>query len=83
MFLIHFGWMESDLLNGTESISSIAFWPYESDLLKDAEIFTALESHLLNGAESFLLWLFGLGNLILVRLGLLIDFLELLWNISD
>ena len=47
--------MESDLLNGTESISIIAFLPYESDLLKDAEIFTALESHLLHGAELFLL----------------------------
>ena len=47
--------MESDLLNGTESISRIAFWSYESDPMKDAEIFTALESHLLNGAELFIL----------------------------
>ena len=50
------GWMESCLLNVTESISRIAFWPYESDLLKDAEIFTAMESHLRNGADLFLLW---------------------------
>ena len=45
--------MESDLLNRTESISSTAFLPQEFDLLKDAEIFTALESDLWNVAEQF------------------------------
>ena len=49
------GWMESDLLNRTESISNTAFWPLEHDLLKDAEKFNALERHLLNGAELCLL----------------------------
>ena len=45
--------MESCLLNVTESISHIAFIPYESDLLKDAEIFHTLESDLWNVAEPF------------------------------
>ena len=49
------GWMESDLLNRTESISNTTFWPLEHDLLKDAEKFNALERHLLNGAELCLL----------------------------
>ena len=46
--------MEGCLLNVAESIPNIAFFPTEPDLLKVAEISTALESHLLNGAELFL-----------------------------
>ena len=45
--------MESCLWNWTESISSTVFLPYESDLLKDAEIFHTLESDLWNVAEPF------------------------------
>ena len=47
------GRMESCLWNWTESISSTVFLPYESDLLKDAEIFHTLESDLWNVAEPF------------------------------
>ena len=43
--------MESCLWNWTESISSTVFLPYESDLLKDAEIFQSLERHLWHCAE--------------------------------
>ena len=48
------GWMESYLLKETESIPTTVFLPFEPDLLKVAEISTASESHLLNGAELFL-----------------------------
>ena len=48
------GRMESCLLNVTESIYCIAFWPYESDLMKDAEIIPTLERNLWNCAELFL-----------------------------
>ena len=48
------GWMESCLLNVTESIPNIALFPFEADLLKAAEISTASESHLWNGAEMFI-----------------------------
>ena len=47
------GRMESCLWNWTESISSTVFLPYESDLLKDAEIFHTLESDLWNVAKPF------------------------------
>ena len=45
--------MESCPWNGTESISTTAFLPFEPDLLKDAEISNATERHLWNGAEFF------------------------------
>ena len=43
--------MESHLLNVMESILKNALLPFEPGLLKAAEIFTASESRLLNGAE--------------------------------
>ena len=47
--------MESCLLNVMESIPKTALLPFEPDLLKVAEISTASESRLLNGAEIVLL----------------------------
>ena len=46
--------MESHLLNVMESNPKKALLPFEPGLLKAAEIFTASEGHLLNGAELFL-----------------------------
>ena len=52
---IFLGKMESHLLNVMESNPKNALLPFEPGLLKVAEIFTAPEGHLLNGAESFLI----------------------------